>query len=39
MGELQQRDCDELFADLKQIEEGNGFVQCPPVYEFLATKL
>ena len=39
MGELQQSDCDELMDDLKQIENGDGFVQCPPVYEFLATKI
>lgn len=39
MGELKQSDCDELIADLKKIENGEGFVQCPPVYEFLATKI
>tara|TARA_R110002094_G_scaffold178525_1_gene157675 strand:+ start:222 stop:1040 length:819 start_codon:yes stop_codon:yes gene_type:complete len=39
MGELKQSDCDQLIDDLKTIEDGEGFVQCPPVYEFLATKL
>lgn len=39
MGELSQADCDELIADLESIADGNGFVQCPPVYEFLATKI
>ena len=33
-GELQQSDCDKLMDDLKKIENGDGFVQCPPVYEF-----
>jgi len=39
MGELAQSDCDELLDDLKKIELGEGFVQCPAVYEFLATKV
>ena len=39
MGELDQKDCDELIDDLKKIEDGEGFVQCPPVYEFLATRV
>ncbi len=39
MGELAQSDCDELIDDLKKIEDGEGFVQCPAVYEFIATKI
>jgi SAM-dependent methyltransferase len=39
MGELAQSDCDELIDDLKKIENGEGFVQCPTVYEFIATKV
>ena len=38
MGELDQADCDQLMSDLIQIERGEGFLQCPPVYEFLATR-
>jgi SAM-dependent methyltransferase len=38
MGELRQQDCDELLADLERIAAGEGFLQCPPVYEFLATR-
>ena len=38
MGELAQADCDELFSDLARIEAGEGFLQCPPVYEFVATR-
>jgi len=39
MGELSQDVCDELFADLERIANGDGFVQCPPVYEFVATRV
>ena len=28
----------ELFADLERIEAGEGFLQCPPLYEFIATR-
>ncbi|MCK5943646.1 MAG: methyltransferase domain-containing protein [Planctomycetes bacterium] len=38
MGELAQQDCDELIADLERVAAGEGFVQCPPVYEFIATR-
>ena len=38
MGELAQADCDQLLADLEAIQGGAGFVQCPPVYELIATK-
>lgn len=39
MGELSQADCDELIRDLEAIRTGFGFVQCPPVYEFVATRI
>lgn len=38
MGELAQADCDELITDLERVAAGEGFLQCPPVYEFVATK-
>ena len=38
MGELEQAACDELIVDLERIRAGEGFLQCPPVYEFVATK-
>ena len=38
MGELDQTDCDELVSDLERIERGDGFLQCPPVYEFVAIR-
>ena len=38
MGELEQADCDELLADLDRVGAGEGFLQCPPVYEFVATR-
>jgi ubiquinone/menaquinone biosynthesis C-methylase UbiE len=38
MGELEQAACDELMRDLDRVAAGEGFVQCPPVYEFVATK-
>lgn len=38
MGELAQADCDQLIADLEAIQGGEGFVQCPPVYELIATR-
>ena len=38
MGELEQADCDELIDDLERIRAGEGFLQCPPVYEFVTTK-
>ena len=37
-GERAQADCDELMTDLERIERGEGFLQCPPVYEFVATR-
>lgn len=39
MGELEQSDCDELIDDIAELEKSNGFLQCPAVYEFLATKV
>ncbi|HEB51766.1 MAG TPA: methyltransferase domain-containing protein [bacterium] len=39
MGELEQTTCNELLRDLEAVAAGDGFVQCPPVYEFLATKI
>jgi ubiquinone/menaquinone biosynthesis C-methylase UbiE len=38
MGELAQASCDQLIADLERVEAGDGFLQCPPVYEFHATR-
>jgi len=38
MGELKQSECDELIDDLKHLEQGTGFIQCPAVYEFQATR-
>lgn len=38
MGELEQATCDALLDDLAAIAHGEGFVQCPPVYEFVATR-
>ena len=38
MGELEQDACDELISDLDRVAAGEGFVQCPPVYEFVATR-
>lgn len=39
MGELRQEECDELLADLAEIEHSSvDFIQCPPVYEILATR-
>ena len=38
MGELAQTSCDQLIADLERVEAGDGFLQCPPVYEFHATR-
>ena len=38
MGELEQSDCDELIADLERIRDGEGFLQCPTVYEFITTR-
>lgn len=38
MGEMSQADCDELIHDLERIAAGEGFLQCPPVYEFVATR-
>ena len=39
MGLLAQRDCDDLVRDLEAVRGGAGFVQCPPVYEFVATRV
>lgn len=39
MGKLEKSDCDELIADLTQARKSaSEFVQCPPVYELIATK-
>ncbi|MFK7740879.1 MAG: methyltransferase domain-containing protein [Planctomycetota bacterium] len=38
MGELSEETCAELLRDLDAIAAGEGFLQCPPVYEFVATK-
>jgi SAM-dependent methyltransferase len=38
MGEITQAECDEVIADLVAIRDGDGFVQCPPVYELIATR-
>jgi ubiquinone/menaquinone biosynthesis C-methylase UbiE len=39
MGMLAQRDCDELISDLTRARTSpSEFVQCPPVYELIATK-
>ena len=38
MGELERIDCERLLQDLDDIRRGDGFVQCPPVYEFVATR-
>lgn len=39
MGLLAAYDCQQLFADLRTIQQGTGFVQCPVVYEVIARKL
>ena len=38
-GHLKQSDCNALIDDMQRIENGEGFIQCPLVYEFLATKI
>lgn len=38
MGELAQEDCDRLLRDLDELPGDGGFVQCPPVYEFVAVR-
>jgi len=39
MGKLEKSDCDELIADLTRARSSRSeFVQCPPVYELIATK-
>ncbi|HEX6812283.1 MAG TPA: methyltransferase domain-containing protein [Planctomycetota bacterium] len=39
MGLLAKDDCDELIADLTRARESSSeFIQCPPVYELIATK-
>lgn len=39
MGELTQPECDELLADLAEIEASpTDFIQCPPVYELMAVR-
>lgn len=39
MGLMEKSDCDELIADLTRARKSaSEFVQCPPVYELIATK-
>ncbi len=39
MGQLAQRDCDELIADLTAARtSGTDFIHCPPVYELIAVR-
>jgi hypothetical protein len=40
MGLLGQADCERLIADLDEIAAGGtDFIQCPPVYEIIATRV